>query len=209
MITYFFNLAKISSTATVQAKIINVALVIGHTMNGDKGAWSKNLETTEYDYWLDVANRALKLNTERVQIHLIDLYQHRIQDYFKRQSALANLINNGAVKYDYVVELHFNAASETANGSEACYWFGSEKGKAAAQSLVSHFSKKFKTTVRADKGARALLNKEYRGYYFVYLIKYVAVIFEPFFGSNAQESEKFRDRDLVAQELLNALSNLK
>lgn len=191
------------------SKIKKVALVVGHTTppKGDKGAYSDALKVSENEYWLDVAKRIEKNNDVKVDIY--NVHTHTIQEYYKRQAALANVINNSGVVYDLVLELHFNAASPLANGTECLYWFGSKKGKQIAVQLSGHIANVYNTTIRGDNGSRALVNKSDRGYYFTYLLKYPAVILEPFFGSNKEEALKFKDREKMACTLHSAILNLK
>lgn len=191
------------------SEIKRVALVVGHTTTpkGDKGAYSDALKTSENDYWLDVALRLEKLG--KVKVDIYHLFTHTIQDYYKRQKALADKINGSGIVYDAILELHFNAASPLANGTECLYWFGSKKGKQIAQQLSAHISNVYGTKLRGDKGSRALVNKSDRGYYFTYLVKYPAVITEFFFGSNREEALKFEDRQKMACSLHSAIMNLK
>lgn len=188
-------------------KKIKVALVPGHTGNGDKGAYSDTLNVSEYDYWFDVAKRIEALGN--VQVDIYDMYTHKTQPYYERQKQLADKINNSGIVYDVVLELHFNAASPTANGTECLYWFGSKKGMEIAKQISKFVSNVYGTKLRGVDGSKALVNKNDRGYWFTYLIKYPAVITELFFGSNSEESKKFEDRQKTACTLHNAIMNLK
>lgn len=179
---------------------LKIALVVGHTTGADKGAYSPYLKSAEQPFNLEVAN---KLRTLAPAMY--DVYTHNLQSYYEREKFLASRLN--AKAYDLVIELHFNAASPAANGTECCYYFNSSKGKKAAQTIAAGLSYHFDTTLRGDRGARALTNKNDRGYWFVYLPKAPAIILEPFFGSNP-ESTKFANTDLYAQELHTILSNL-
>jgi len=187
-------------------KKLKIALVVGHTKKGDKGAFSVTLNTTEHDYWLDVAKKIEKIGNVNVDIY--DCFTHTIQSYYEREKSLADKINNSGVVYDVVLELHFNAASPLANGTELLYWFGSKKGLQISKQISKYISTVYKTTLRGVEGSRALVNKNDRGYWFVYLIKYPAVITELFFGSNPEEAQKFANRDKVACTLHNAIMNL-
>lgn len=182
---------------------LKIALVIGHTSNGDKGAYSPYLNKSEYDYNLAVAKELKEIQAEGIEY---TIYTHTIQGYNSRQTALANKLNK--LGFDYVLELHFNAASPQANGTECLHYFSSKKGKHAAQTISMQISKDFGTTIRGDKGAKALINANDRGFGFVSKQKSVAVIVEPFFGSN-KESEKFLDISKYACSLQNALKSLR
>lgn len=180
---------------------IKIAIVVGHTPKGDQGAYSPHLQKSEQPFNLGVAANALK----ELAPNTYDVYTHTIQGYYERQKALATLLNGKA--YDLVIELHFNAASPLANGTECLYWFASKKGKEYAQAISAGIAKEYGTTIRGDKGARALVNKEDRGYWFTYLPKAPAVIVEPFFGSN-EEALKFKDEKRYACVLHNILMGL-
>lgn len=180
---------------------MKVAIVIGHTSNGDKGAYSETLKLSEYDYNLKVANHMKELNPS-----VYDVYTHTIQEYYNRQKAMADKLN--AKAYDLVIELHYNAASPVANGTETLYYFNSAKGKAYAESISQEIVKEFGTSIRGVNGAKALVNKNDRGYYAVYLPKATALIVEPFFGSNPSESAKFADYKKYACVLNNTITKI-
>lgn len=167
---------------------MKVAIYVGHTPKGDKGAYSKHLGLSEYDYNIKVANELKAIN-----VNLYDIFTHTIQNYYDRQVHMAKTTK----PYDVVIELHFNAAGETANGTESLYFYSSKKGKELSRILSKNVSEKFGTKIRGVEGTKALVNKNDRGYWFVKLSTPVAVIFEPFFGSN-EESLKFSNpRDLA------------
>ncbi|WP_322970321.1 N-acetylmuramoyl-L-alanine amidase [Faecalibacter sp. LW9] len=177
------------------------ALVIGHTKSKDKGAFSETLGLSEYDYNLMVAKELKALCPE-----MFDIYTHEVQDYYQRQKGLAYKVNQK--NYDAVFELHFNAASPLANGTECCHYFNSKKGKAIAELISKEVSLYYKTTLRGVNGAKALVNKQDRGYWFTYLPKAPAVIIEPFFGSNPSEAKLFKDVNLYAHVLYSAIKKI-
>lgn len=181
-------------------KKLKVAVVVGHTTGADKGAYSPYLNSSEQPFNLKVANALRDIDPSSY-----DVYQHSLQSYYDREKVLADKVNKG--NYDLVVELHFNAASPAANGTECCYYFNSKKGKLAASTIAAGISYHYGTALRGDNGARALVNKNDRGYWFVYLPKAPAVIIEPFFGSNP-EATKFADVNQYAQVLHNVIKPL-
>lgn len=182
---------------------IKVAVVVGHTSTGDKGAYSQYIGLSEYDYNLRVAKQLESLSNDSVEYHV---YTHTIQGYASRQATLADKLN--PLKYDYVFELHFNASTPQANGTECLYYFNSSKGKLASQIISKQITQDFNTTLRGVEGAKALVNSNDRGFGFVYKQKAVAVIIEPFFGSN-EEANKFSDVNKYACTLHNAIMKLK
>ena len=182
---------------------MKVLLVIGHTPNTDKGAYSTFLKQSEFDYNKKVVSELKKLSDCDVTY---DVYTHKLQNYYNRQKAMADFANSG--NYDLIIEFHFNAASPLANGTECLYWFNSQKGKNVCQELSQAISKQYGTTLRGDKGSKALVNKNDRGYWFTYLPKAVAIILEPFFGSN-EEANKFSDIKTYSETLHKTISKLK
>lgn len=181
-----------------------IALVVGHTERGDKGAYSDYLKSTEFDFWIDVAKRIKELGKSS-KIDVYDVFTHTEQNYYNRQKNLANKVNQK--DYDYVIELHFNAASPSANGTECLHYFNSKKGKEASQKISQKIAKVYGTKLRGVYGAKALVNKNDRGYWFVYFPKAPAIILEPFFGSN-EESLKFQDKDKLARTLHEVILSL-
>jgi N-acetylmuramoyl-L-alanine amidase len=180
---------------------MKIAIVVGHTTGADKGAYSAYLKQSEQPF-----NNAVAQALKCLAPQSYDVYTHSLQSYYEREKLLADKINKQA--YDLVLELHFNAASPAANGTEVCYFFNSAKGKKAAQYIAAGLSLAYDTTLRGDKGARALVNKNDRGYWFIYLPKAPAIIIEPFFGSNP-EALKFADVGRYASELHHILQGLK
>lgn len=168
-----------------------IAIYIGHTRKGDKGAYSEVLGMTEFEYNEKVAEELKKLNPDRY-----DIFEHSIQNYYDRQKKMAENVRD----YLAVIELHFNSFTPKANGTESLYYFNSKLGKILAQELSQGVVRCFGTTLRGDFGAKAIVNKKDRGYWFVYLSKPVAVIFEPFFGSN-EEAKKFTNYVDVAKSI--------
>lgn len=174
---------------------MKVAVYIGHTPKGDKGAYSEHLKLSEYDYNIQVGQELEKINPE-----LYDIFSHSKQDYYQRQVDMGQKTKN----YDVVLELHFNAAGVTANGTEMLYFYSSKKGKELARILSKNVSKRFCTSLRGVEGTKALINKNDRGYWFVKLAHPVAIIVEPFFGSNT-ESLKFSNPKDLALEIDRAI----
>lgn len=166
-----------------------VAVYIGHTRKGDKGAYSEHLKASEFEYNERLAKSLKKLNPDRY-----DIFEHTIQTYYNRQVRMSKQVS----LYPVVMELHFNSATPQANGTETLHYFNSKKGMQLSKILTKNVVEKYGTKSRGVDGSKALVNKNDRGYWFVYLPKPVAVIFEPFFGSN-EESLKFTDTDELAR----------
>ena len=178
-------------------KIKKVAVVVGHTA-GSKGAQSPYLPA-EYDYNIEVANKLKQYGCN------YDVFTHRTYSvgYYNMWRETASKINSQ--DYDLVIELHYNTASPTAHGTETLHYFNSKKGKQYAQIFSQQISEDFGTKLRGIQGAKPLVNKNDRGFYAVYLPKPPALIVEPFFGSNEEESVLFKDTDKYAESLHKAI----
>jgi N-acetylmuramoyl-L-alanine amidase len=182
--------------------VSKIAVVVGHTNQRDKGAFSPYLLQSEQPYNLQVALQLKSLAPE-----LYDVHTHSVQDYYKRQVAMSQKLNAGG--YRLAIELHFNAASSpTANGTYCLYWYGSKVGKHVAACISEDIVKGFNTKLRAVGGAQALVNEHDRGYWFTALTNMPAVIVEPFFGSNI-EALRFQDTHRYAYVLHNYLKGWK
>lgn len=176
-----------------------IAIIVGHAPES-KGACSKWL-SPEFDYNKKVADELKKLNPELYTIYTHDSYSG---GYYKMQQSAADKINKE--NFDLVMELHYNSSlSPKSNGTEACYWFASKKGKEYAHIITEEISKAFQTK---NRGIRALANKNDRGYWFTYLMKAPAIIVEPFFGTNEFDSYKFQDYVKYATVLNSILKSI-
>lgn len=177
---------------------MKILLVVGHTGASDKGAYSPTLKKSEFDYNLELANE-VKAHNEQ----MFDVYIHTERDYYKRQTALANYANKK--NYNLVIELHFNSFNETSNGFECLYYASSVKGKQVAEKLSYLVANKYKSRLRGNNGAVPIATKSERGYWFLVKMKAIAIVYEPFFGSNPEESQKFADVKKHAEILYNSL----
>lgn len=153
------------------------AIVVGHTPDS-KGACSEHGIPCEWDYNMQVANKLADV---------ADIYTHKT--YAKGYTAMvketASRLNLN--NYKAVIFLHYNSAGPTATGCEGLFYAKSTKGAVVA--------KLFADTISADMGVRnrgtkGLSNND-RGYGEVYYPKAVAIIAEPFFGSNPADVAKF------------------
>lgn len=177
---------------------MKIAIVIGHTANS-KGAVSPYLKP-EFDF-----NKEVAIKLKEYSPNVYDIFEHRTyaNGYKSMIQETANKINSR--DYDLVIELHYNAASPSAHGTETCYYFASKKGKKFAETFSKIISENHNTKLRGANGAKPLVNKEDRGFYAVYLPKPPALIVEPFFGSNEDDSNKFKDVDKYAATLNEAV----
>lgn len=154
---------------------MKVAFVIGHH-KFSKGAKSYYLNKKEYDLFWGMRDRLE---------HMGDVYRHNplVRGYNNRQSVMAKKTKN----YDLVYELHFNSFNGLTKGCEALYHNKSEYGKL----LSEHFCDTYTNIIGSkNRGNKALYDID-RGYGFVSKQKPVAIILEPFFGDNKEDSMLF------------------
>lgn len=159
-----------------------VAIVVGHTQDS-KGACSPHGIPCEWDFNSVVASHL----TDVADIYHYDTYKGGYTNMVKRLAAKINKKN-----YKIVIELHYNAASPTANGCETLYYFASKKGKEYAQLFTAQIVGDFRVTSR---GIKALVNSNDRGFAAVYYTKAPTIMAEPFFGSNFNNASKFKGRE--------------
>lgn len=173
-----------------------ILIVVGHTANTERGAYSVELNKTEWDYNNELAHELRKLGNFKTYIHATD-------NYSKRVATLASEANKE--EWDLVLELHFNSASNSdAQGSEMIIYRGSKKGKEYGQKILDHITTHYKTRSRGVKE----ITSSGRGGGMLRAFKAPAIIYEPFFGSNSNDCNKFRDVKEHACTLFNALQKL-
>lgn len=145
------------------------ALVVGHTPDAP-GAVSV-ADVTEFAFNSSLAPAVADAVTAcDVQI----VYRGRPNDYW----GLPRKVN--ATGADFAIELHFNAASPAAHGTETLYASTSQAGMALA--MVVHQEVLSALALR-DRGIRPRTPED-RGGRFLWGTVMPAVIAEPFFGSN-------------------------
>lgn len=162
-----------------------VAIVIGHTKDS-KGASSKFLPP-EFDFNKNVAGKLKEINTGLYDIYEHDTYSYGYNSMIKRTADKINSKN-----YDLILELHYNAASPLANGCETLYYFASKKGKQYAEQFSQGISTRMGVS---NRGIRALITSQDRGFASVYYPRATALILEPFFGSNSSDAAKFKNQE--------------
>lgn len=157
---------------------MKVAVVVGHHLLS-KGARSPL--GNEFDLMSKVANG---LNC--------DTFKHNpnIRGYGARQRAMSKKTKD----YDIVFELHFNAATPSANGCEALYYYSNNEGKKICLDFCNGIEDLF--GIR-NRGAKPLHSKNQRGYGFLYNTKGTAIILEPFFGSSFEDCNKFDYKEYI------------
>ncbi|AGO48511.1 N-acetylmuramoyl-L-alanine amidase [Cellulophaga phage phi18:2] len=159
---------------------MRTAILIGHTKNSP-GACSPHGLPCEFDFNKSIAIAAAKKNCG------ITVFENGSYDkgYYEMTKATAKELNE--FKPDLILELHYNAADPSAHGSEALYYFKNKKTKA----LGYYFTKLLQLHMGyRDRGAKALVNKNDRGYWSVFLPDAPSLILEPFFGSNKSDVQR-------------------
>ena len=177
-----------------------VAVCVGHSRSGDSGAVSV-AGVKEWSYNLEVAYLTADA-LQRSGASAVVVKEYDGSSYGAAMSWLASHLRGLGV--DAAIELHFNSASETAQGFEYLYYHSSSRGKALAQSLHAEHKRAFPFAV--DRGIKARGAGD-RGVQFLKLTHCPAVICEPFFGSsreewNLYESEKVKLAEVYSRALV-------
>lgn len=163
---------------------MRIAVVIGHDKSSP-GAYSPHLGMSEYIY-----------NSE-VSTHLaggMDIYKRPIGGgYSSQMKKLADIIN--PLKYDLVVELHFNSFNKSANGCEVVIFKGNKYTQQLGQKYCDLISGSYKTK---NRGVKEVSNKNDRGYGFLSAMNADAMILEPFFGDH-EEALLFKNPAKLAE----------
>lgn len=182
---------------------MNIALVVGHHI-GSKGAFSHHFKRSEWGFYNEVID-CMPLKGDGYEF---DVYHHEnVGGYTARIKKTARKLN--ALKYDLVIELHFNSANDPrANGCETLYYFASKQGKEYAK-LFSDTVTQWTGIKSRNGGLKALTNKKDRGFASVYYPKSPTILIEPFFGSNKSDCEKIESPELVGQILLDFVNTIK
>lgn len=161
----------------------NIALVIGHDWMR-KGAYSKLLGYTEYDYMLEVA----KLTGLPYYTHTPNpSYKTKMRNTYRKLS-----------EYDLTLELHFNAASPQARGVEALYYHTNIRGRDYAELYCQLVHNEYGSR---NRGAKALSNSNQRGFWAVASGIPTGLILEPFFGTS-NECLEFKCKERYAKLLV-------
>lgn len=169
-----------------------LAICVGHSRYNDLGAVACDDETPEWAYNLKVA----KAFEEALSVPSVVIAEYTGSGYSEAMSNLCETLSQLGV--DAALELHFNAASPSAHGTEMLYWRNSASSKELAQCLQDSVLHTFNTR---DRGIKAKSTGD-RGAKFLRETPCPAVIVEPFFGSNEEDWENFKDRhDELGQAL--------
>lgn len=172
-------------------KKARVAICVGHSRDGDKGAYSIG-GVSEWDYNSKVAVLlARKLRASGLDPVVVKVYPKRA--YSAAIRWLSSFVRDHNI--DIALELHFNSASPSAQGFEYLYWHTSKEGLSLASCLMaSHRSAKPDSV---NRGVKAI--NQGRGSYLLRKLHCPVVICEPFFGSNRNDWQTYEhSHDTVA-----------
>lgn len=169
------------------------AIIIGHTSK-QPGAASPHGIPPEYFF----NNKVAQYLTDIADIYYYDSYSGGYISMVKR---LFNHIN----KHDYkmTLELHYNAASPSAEGTEVLHYETSKGGAVHAKTLSKMISDNFGTRNRGAKPR----SRSGRGGYALYAGKPIALLLEPFFGSNKNDTLRFKGKEKEYAEVIREFLN--
>lgn len=184
----------------------SVAILVGHSRSGDKGASSWDSTESEWSYNNDIAKRTKRiLKDYPIKVSVFNKYPG--DTYSEAIRKLAQDLNT--LSFDLVIELHFNSfANNNANGYENLYWHSSKKALKAA-SLIQQSFKDLFPEQHKDRKVKPILYLNQRGALILKTTKAPTVICEPFFGSNKSEWKFFKSpkgRNTLAKAYAKAIT---
>lgn len=170
---------------------MKVAIVVGHNSKG-KGAYSKHLDVSEYDFFSEVAS-IIKKNAPSVDI----FKREDVGSYTKEMKKVIDEINKRG--YDLVLELHYNSFNGEASGVEMLHYHKSSKGIEYSEALI-----KIHELVCGLKKRRLIpvSDSSQNGSYGILNSKMPYVLTESFFGDNASDCSKVSAKKLAIVFLL-------
>ena len=166
---------------------MRIGLAVGHSRLGDQGAYTTGDHTlSEWDFNRDLVRRIGHLLSNNHGWASGGNYVIYDQYPYKSYTGGINYLARKLIEdnIDAVIELHFNSASPSASGHEWLYWHTSKGGKKFASILSDEMATAFPDM--KVRGAKPR-GRNQRGSYLLRKVRPVAVIAEPFFGSNAEE----------------------
>lgn len=162
-------------------KLKKVAICVGHSRIGDKGAVSVG-GVDEWTFNKKVAD-LLKKHLRHQGINSVVFDDYPSERYSCAMDWLAQDVEKE--KCDIAIELHFNSySSSKAEGYEYLYYHTSNNGRRLAECFCKAHSETFK--VQKDRGIKAV-EPDGRGSGFLRSVPPPAVVCEPFFGSSPKE----------------------
>ena len=174
---------------------MRIAFIIGHNEKR-QGYYSDHLETSEWDFYKGIS-------CELEEIGDVFFHDPTINSYTERCKDISERIGTD---YDLTIALHFNSYDTNVGGTECFYWHTNETTKKISEYLSSEYSRKVGSNNRGAKGFDSVND---RGAGEIYYPKVDAVLFEPFFGDNKEDCEKWNQRVFMQIMLKIALGNIQ
>jgi N-acetylmuramoyl-L-alanine amidase len=169
---------------------MKAAICIGHSRSGDNGAESVS-GVSEWTFNRPIGEKVCDILKGRgVDVLFLDRYEGN--GYSSSTTWAATQIDNFGA--DCAIEIHFNAASPSAEGFEYLYWATSSNGRRLAQSLLDSHAATY-----PDNTSRGIKPKTYadRGSGFLSKPRCPSVICEPFFGSHPDEWNQYSNEAAI------------
>lgn len=169
---------------------MRIGIIIGHTAKA-KGAYSKTLGLSEYDYNTGLAN-------------LIQTYAHSFGHKVKIERRDSGGISGAfkrilAWKPHCILELHFNAANGKASGSETLFSDNYDKTGVKELALAYLLSKNMSSALGIpNRGVKERGTKGERGFANLAQTTDIAsVLIESGFGDNPKDAKAMKDKKLA------------
>ena len=175
-----------------------VALVIGHNERS-KGAYSKILNQSEFDYYSDIATLISQAN------QTMDIYLRKPnKGYIQEMIPVVQSINLHG--YDFVLELHFNSVSDPQVAGALCLAHQkSFKGQRIAKLFLNKLCKEYSLK---NKGIINITQSNQRGGFGICKTNCPYILIEPFFAGN-KEAEKFKDKERFASFIVSFIQEVQ
>jgi len=200
-----YRQAKASKRKKV-SKLKRVAICVGHSRIGDKGATSVG-GVSEWTYNKKVAG-LLKSHLRHQGVQSVVFDDYPSDSYSGAMDWLGESV--AKEKCDIAIELHFNSySSSEVEGYEYLHYHTSKNGRRLADCFREAHSETSKS--QSDRGVKSI-NPDGRGSGFLKSVPPPAVICEPFFGSSLKEWVLFDERpallaDIYAKAIVSYFKN--
>lgn len=160
------------------------AIVVGHTEESP-GAKSPFNISAEWDTNFGIATELVM--RDKAELYLYDSYEQGYTNMVKRN---AKELNGGGHKLG--LELHYNAATPSAHGSEAVYYHDKHEDFSEKKIAEFYCEGMHKLGFR-NRGPKPLKDAGDRGYAATFYPKMDFLILEPFFGTNEDDVILFKE----------------
>lgn len=171
-----------------------IGIVIGHN---DKKQGANSIVGMEYNYCSKLAGVIAKKLGNEVKI----FRRQEVGSYTREMAQLVNNIHQ-AGEFTIIIELHFNGVSDPKVGGSEILVYEKSSAVPLAEKLLANICKIFETK---NRGLKKITSARDRGGYGIMKCKYPYILIEPFFGSNPEEAEKFKQRELLADVIISTL----